>query len=312
MKQLERKKYLFENSVFLDKDFVLIKGLKKGVVNNYYIEHSEDSTFGICTCGKAEIFINKKHMFIKKQDLMITPPGANVEIINMSHDFDGCLIAASEKFSKEVVFQSIPQLINLIIYVTKKMIIHLEDSKYNFLVTYLNFLWTFLEQKETIFMKEAIRHLITAISFWFYSLLHIDVNENVKGKTHRKEVGQNRILSEVNEKVKGKTRQDEIVEHFLMNAGIHFRENRKVNYYADLQCITPKYLSLVTRQTTGKTAAQWINTMVIMEAQSQLEHSTKTVQQIAMELNFTNQSFFGKFFKRITGINPTEYRNSKK
>jgi len=290
MEQLKKKKYLFENSVFLDKDFVLIKGLKKGIVNNYYIKHSEDSNFGICTAGNAEMFINKKHIFIKKQDIMITPPGANVEIINMSQDFDGCLMATSEKFGKEVVFQSIPQMINLILYITEKMIIHLEDSKYNFLINYFNFLWTFLEQKETIFMKEAIRHLITAISFWFYSLLHIDVNENFIGKT----------------------RQDEIVEHFLMNASLHFRENRRVNYYAGLQCITSKHLSLVTRQITGKTASQWINTMVILESQSQLKHSTKTVQQIAMDLNFTNQSFFGKFFKRITGMNPTEYRNSKK
>jgi len=290
MEQLKKNKYLFKNSVFLDKDFVLIKGLKKGIVKNYYIKHSEDSNFGICTSGDAEMFKNKKHIFIKKQDLMITPPGANVEIINMSQDFDGCLMATSEKFSKEVIFQSIPQMINLILYITEKMIIHLEDSKYNFLINYFNFLWTFLEQKETIFMKEAIRHLITAISFWFYSLLHIDVNKNLKGKT----------------------RQDEIVEHFLMNASIHFRENRRVSYYAGLQCITPKHLSLVTRQVTGKTAAQWINTMVILESQSQLEHSTKTVQQIAVDLNFANQSFFGKFFKRITGLNPTEYRGSKK
>ena len=66
----------------------------------------------------------------------------------------------------------------------------------------------------------------------------------------------------------------------------------------------------MVKETTGKSAANWIDDFVLMEAKNLLRYSGKNVQQVAYALNFTNQSSFGKFFKHLTGQSPTEYQKS--
>ena len=83
-----------------------------------------------------------------------------------------------------------------------------------------------------------------------------------------------------------------------------------MSFYADKLCISPKYLSLLVKETTGKSAARWIDEFVLMEAKNLLRFSGKNVQQVAYALNFTNQSSFGKYFKHMTGQSPTEYQKS--
>ena len=68
------------------------------------------------------------------------------------------------------------------------------------------------------------------------------------------------------------------------------------------------YLSTVIKNVSGKTAAEWIDDYVILEAKSLLKSTNLTIQQISDGLNFPSQSFFGKYFKRQTGISPKEYK----
>lgn len=83
---------------------------------------------------------------------------------------------------------------------------------------------------------------------------------------------------------------------------------RSVTWYADKLYITPKYLSTVCKQVNGKTAFDWINEYVITDIRHQLKHSDKSIKEVADYLNFPNISFFGKYVRSHTGLNPTEYR----
>lgn len=56
------------------------------------------------------------------------------------------------------------------------------------------------------------------------------------------------------------------------------------------------------------TAGEWIENYVTMEAKMLLKTTDLTIQQISAQLNFANQSFFGKYFKNQTGMSPTDYR----
>lgn len=85
---------------------------------------------------------------------------------------------------------------------------------------------------------------------------------------------------------------------------------RSVGFYADKMFISPKYLSLIIKEATGRSAAEWIDEMVILEAKNLLRFSGKNIQQVAYELNFSNQSSFGKYFKHLTGMSPSEYQRS--
>ena len=84
-----------------------------------------------------------------------------------------------------------------------------------------------------------------------------------------------------------------------------------MSFYARQLNITPKYLSSVVKEVSGKTAAKWIDESVILEAKSLLKYSGMSIQEIAYCLNFPNQSFFGKYFRSHTGMTPSAYRMSK-
>lgn len=98
------------------------------------------------------------------------------------------------------------------------------------------------------------------------------------------------------------------LQEFMALAQKHHRSQRSVAFYAEKLFISPKYLSLVIKETTGRSASQWIDDMVILEAKNLLRFSGKNIQQVAYELNFTNQSAFGKYFKHLTGLSPSQYQ----
>lgn len=92
----------------------------------------------------------------------------------------------------------------------------------------------------------------------------------------------------------------------------HYMTERSLAFYADQLCITTKYLSKVIRRTTGRTVYYWIEEFVAKEAKRLLRSTDATVTEIAERLNFSNSSFFAKFFRRHTGRSPLEYRNRMK
>lgn len=106
------------------------------------------------------------------------------------------------------------------------------------------------------------------------------------------------------------SRRHNYVKEFMQLVQTHHRSERGVAFYASRLFITPKYLSLIIKESTGKSAAEWIDEFVILEAKNLLRFSDKNIQQIAYELNFTNQSSFGKYFKHLTGVSPSKYQKS--
>ena len=98
------------------------------------------------------------------------------------------------------------------------------------------------------------------------------------------------------------------VHDFMHLVQVYYTTERAVAFYASRLFISPKYLSMLVKQATGRSAAQWIDHFVINEAKNLLRFSGKNVQQVAYALNFSNQSSFGKYFKHITGMSPTEYQ----
>lgn len=145
--------------------------------------------------------------------------------------------------------------------------------------------------QESNFSVSIARNLIANI---FYILLEIDHRRN-RPDPDRKAPHSRRI---------------NYVSDFMKLVRQHHREHRSVGYYADKLFITPKYLSLVIKETTGRSAAQWIARHVIIEAKNMLRFSGKNIQQIAYDLNFPNQSSFGKYFKNCTGMSPSEFQRS--
>lgn len=105
-------------------------------------------------------------------------------------------------------------------------------------------------------------------------------------------------------------RRSDYVREFMKLVHGHFIRERAVTFYADKLYISPKYLSLLVKEATGRSASRWIDDFVVMEAKNMLRYSGKNIQQVAYALNFSTQSSFGKYFKHLTGMSPTEYQKS--
>lgn len=104
------------------------------------------------------------------------------------------------------------------------------------------------------------------------------------------------------------TRKEEIFSRFLRMVGENFKSCRTVQFYAHEMCVTPKHLTSTVKEVSQRTAREWIDDFVIMEARQLLRDSTLTIQEISERLHFANQSFFGKYFKNLTGESPSAYR----
>ena len=97
-------------------------------------------------------------------------------------------------------------------------------------------------------------------------------------------------------------------DKFLRLLEENYKQHHSIKFYSDKMNLSPKYLSLLIKKVSGKLATEWIDEYVILEAKNLIKYSSMSIQEISYALNFANQSFFGKYFKRHTGLSPKAYR----
>lgn len=107
---------------------------------------------------------------------------------------------------------------------------------------------------------------------------------------------------------KDASRAQQIFDKFMNLLVEHHNRERTLKFYADKMFLSPKYVSGMIKNYSGKNALDWINDFVMVEAKMMLRYTDKTVQEIAYSLNFPTQSAFGKYFKQQVGRSPRQYR----
>lgn len=104
------------------------------------------------------------------------------------------------------------------------------------------------------------------------------------------------------------TRYESIIKSFIELLVDNYRKEHKVEFYASQLNISAHYLTLTVKRITGQTVSDFIFEMLYSEARNLLTHSRLSIQEITTLLNFSDQSAFGKFFKRKAGISPADFR----
>lgn len=202
-----------------------------------------------------------------------------------SDDFAGLFIAVSKDFM-DMVIPTMQQLFPMFFMIKERPFVHITPEESQSFQEYHSFLWSKVKLKDNPFRKEITQGLLLAL---FYEIYNIYQGHAV----------QERIP---------KSRKEDLLERFIRAVSESYKEERSVSYYADKMFLTAKHLSTVVKEISGKTAGEWIDSLVVLEAKALLKSSELSIQEIADELHFANQSFFGKYFKHHTGMSPKEYR----
>ena len=234
--------------------------------------------------GSADLKINMRDYHIEAPAVLLVLNDQIYQSAGHSEDLRSKVILMSRSFS-DSLFANSGEILPLKSSIMKNPVMKIENEE-NVFGQFFQLLQNIAASPRQEFKIESARHL-TLSMFYGYSHLKHEVNE-VKSTN---------------------SRQEEIFTKFTELLERHHKKEREIAFYADKMCMTSKHLSQVIKDYTGKTALGLIEEYVISEAKSMLLSTTMSIQQISDELNFPSQSVFGKYFKRVTGISPSEYRN---
>jgi AraC-type DNA-binding domain-containing proteins len=271
------------NCVSIDNDFILFDNIKVAPAFKYPFKINVTIVL-VCTKGTLKGYSNMKSYHSQAPCLITMLPNQILQYESISDDFEGLFVVMSKRFTDEL-FANAQERLPMFLFVKENPYFSLKNEDLNLTKTYYRVVRKIV-RKDNPNRLEIVKHLTLA---FFYS-----TSSRICELTKKEE----------------KSKQDILLENFLAFLQNHCKEMRKVNFYADKLCITPKYLSTVIRRTSGKTAGEWIDEYVMLEAKALLKSTKMTIQQISDELNFPSQSFFGKYFKRLEGVPPKVYREN--
>jgi len=108
------------------------------------------------------------------------------------------------------------------------------------------------------------------------------------------------------------SRKDEVLQKFITMLYHSYKTEHDVRYYAQAQFLTSRYFSTIIKEKSGKAPSEWITAALLGETKRQLRSTSKTIKEIASDLHFPNQSYFGKWFKNLEGCSPLEYKKGRR
>ena len=278
----------------------------KGIKNELIIDYTEhiapesrnpiqkfpirlDGLFiGLREKGTANLSINLKEFEVNPNDLLICSPGDLVQFSPKDGPQLSQIMMVSSHFLKEM-YISLNSFMPFFASQKEHPVFHLTDGEVQELKN------LFMAIKETVesddyFRVDIAKRLLAAYLYKLGSILY----------RHRPELQA--------EAAKPLKREEILFKEFIRLVGEHHRKERRVDFYAEQLFLSPKHFSTVIKKVSGKTAGQWIDEYVILEAKTLLKYSAMSIQEVAYYMNFPNPSFFGKYFRHHTGMSPSEYK----
>jgi len=266
----------------IDDDVLLFD--KINILPAFYQPFKTDMTaFMICTKGETRGIINLKPYSTSAPCIITILADKILQHEYVSDDFEGYFIVMSKRFT-DGLFPMAQDRLPLSLSADNDPHIPLSPEELETFKSYFSMLKKVVEMQDNPHRLEMAKHL----TLTFFYMSHYKIHKNVQEPTQ--------------------TPLTLLVDNFLQLAKKYYKTEKQVSFYADRLCLTPKYFSQLIRQGTGKSAAEWLDDYVMLEAKALLRSTNMTIQQISEELNFPSQSFFGKFFKRMEGVSPREYK----
>lgn len=246
---------------------------------------------GVGTEGETTVSYNLRECRLGKDTLFLFGPN-NILQVQSDDDFRAHVVAISSEFLRTINID-IKNMMPLLLLFAEHPCIELTPAQSQTMRNYISMIEGETQGAETRYAREIIHGLLSAAIYRVGDILndYLSAHPDLENRAH--------------------DRAEAYFRRFMQLLGEHFRQERSVGFYARQLCITPKYLTTLIKRISGHSVSEWIDSYVILEAKALLKHSNRSIQELAYHLNFPNQSFFGSYFKRNTGISPTQYREQR-
>lgn len=243
---------------------------------------------GVGTEGETSVSFNLHEFRLKKDSVFIFTP-KNILQVNSQQYFKADVIAISPDFMRRINID-IKNMMPLFLKFVENPTLALTPEESRSMRGMIAQIERETRGPETHFSFDIVSGLIAATIYKVGDIMYHYLAEHPEEQNN------------------SHNRAEEYFKQFTHLLGEHFREERSVGFYARQLCITPKYLTTLIKRISGQSVSEWIDNYVILEAKTLLKYSTMSIQEIAYYLNFPNQSFFGSYFKRNTGMSPSQYK----
>lgn len=241
--------------------------------------------FIIVLRGSSTLLYSGREITIKRNHLFIYMPGFPISVKDVSDDYAGLCLVADESFT--VGTPSIRNAVRsalLPIFEMRQPVVNLSPEESARLSKLIRIAEDY-RISENPMRQEMLKSL--------YAIFLMDLSSILSRQTKRGGFGK---------------RTEELFMNFMDLLPKHFVREHGIEFYADALNVTPTYLSRAVRQVSGRTVVEYINRLLLMEAIWLLESTSLSIDEIAERVNYADSTTFGRFFFRMKGVTPREYR----
>lgn len=247
-----------------------------------------------CKSGEFSVEVNLRTYHVGKHGVFISTPGNIVRVSEEPGNPEGMefiAMAISKEYLSSISFD-VKKIFDDRLTLLADPCVMLDEKELEFCDKYIDLLGVVMET-DVPNKKEAVGSLIAS---FFYFIAGLFENNFAK-------------MPETDIPHSSATRVKLVFEHFMSLVTEYHSTERNMSFYAGRLGLTPKYLSKLIKQVSGRSGPAWIDSFVILEAKNMLKYTDAPIKEIVYKLNFPNPSVFYKFFKAHTGMTPSEYRN---
>lgn len=245
----------------------------------------------VCINGRIEAEIGGTHISVQRNDVFFSPPGVTANDVMISPDFECKALLITNRGVKSFLGNYI-DVWNKALYVNRTKVWQLTENDAQFVDKFYDLLRITLDHiktDDTIYSREVLHSIVRGGLLGICAQLSKVMGAEAPASAEASATG--------------------LFSRFLDLLQKSPNKHRPVASYASELCVTPKYLSVLCKQNSGKTAIEWITEYTLADITDQLRNTDLSIKEVSVKLGFPNSSFFGKYVRQHLGIPPQQYRD---
>lgn len=271
---------------YSDDDIIIIDNLQ--TLSTPSAARIQMNMIAIAKKGKAQVSLNGHPVMFHENQLLLCPPNTTLTDVLSSPDFEFKAIFLTNRIIQSFLREKV-NIWNEMMYIHKMHVVTLNEHAVNFFFNFYETLRMAIDapKDENPYLSEVIQLLLRSALLGLCGSLKM------------------MLPSETGT---GRRQADTIFQHFLNLLNENHTKDHTITTYASELCVSPKYLTVVCKKCSGKTAGEWLREHIMEEIRYYLKQTDLSMKQISDLLAFPNPSFFGKYVKEHFGMTPAQFR----